>query len=65
MQRQIYYYRKQKDCYHWLKALRVKDAADRDDAISPYYDNGKDMNEIVKYLEANNIIEYVPYTDGE
>lgn len=50
---------------HWLKALRVKDAADRDDAISPYYDNGKDMNEIVKYLEANNIIEYVPYTDGE
>jgi hypothetical protein len=50
---------------NWLKTLRVKDAADRDDAISPYYYNRKDMDEIVKYLEANNIIEYVPYTDGE
>ena len=50
---------------HWLKTLRVKDASDRDDAISSYYSNRKDMVQIIEYLEKNNIIEYVPYTDGE
>jgi len=50
---------------HWLKALRVKDAADRDDAISPYYYNHTEMDQIVEYLEKNNIIEYIPYTEGE
>jgi len=50
---------------HWLKALRVKDAADRDDAISPYYHNHTEMDQIVEYLEKNNIIEYIPYTEGE
>lgn len=50
---------------HWLKTLRVKDAADRDDAISPYYHNHTEMDQIVEYLEKNNIIEYIPYTEGE
>jgi hypothetical protein len=50
---------------NWLKRLRVNDAANRDAAVSPYYSNRKDMVQIIEYLEKNNIIEYVPYTDGE
>jgi hypothetical protein len=50
---------------NWLKRLRVNDAADRDDAISPYYHNHTEMDQIVEYLEKNNIIEYIPYTEGE
>lgn len=49
----------------WLKQLRVQDAANRDAAVSPYYYNSEELDQIIKYLETNNIIEYVPYTDGE
>ena len=54
-----------RDLNGWIKTLRVKDATDRNAAISPYYSTFHEIDQIVKYLEANNIIEYVPYTDGE
>lgn len=56
------------DLNRWLRTLQMKDAAAKViEDVSPYsyYNNDKDMNQIIKYLETNNIIEYVPYTDGE
>ena len=55
------------DLKKWIHKLEVQDAinADRGVPLYLYYSYSKINDEIIQYLESNNIIEYVPYTDGE
>jgi hypothetical protein len=46
---------------NWFKSLLMKDPAIKYD----YYVSRSTIQIIIEYLEKNNVIEYVPYTDGE
>lgn len=53
------------DLKKWIRKLEVQDAINADRGVSLYYRYSKINDEIIQYLEINNIIEYVPYTEGE
>lgn len=53
------------DLKKWIRKLEVQDAINADRGVPLYYSYSKINDEIIQYLEINNIIEYVPYTDGE
>ncbi len=53
------------DLRKWILKLQVQDAVNADRGVQLYYSYSKINDEIIQYLESNNIIEYVPYTDGE
>lgn len=53
------------DLRKWILKLQMQDAVNADRGVQLYYSYSKIHDEIIKYLESNNIIEYVPYTDGE
>lgn len=53
------------DLRKWILKLQMKDAVNADRGVQLYYSYSKINDEIIQYLESNNIIEYVPYTDGE
>ena len=53
------------DLKKWIRKLEVQDAINADRGVSLYYRYSKINDEIIQYLEINNIIEYVPYSEGE
>jgi uncharacterized protein with WD repeat len=53
------------DLKKWIRKLEVQDAINADRGVPLNYRYSKINDEIIQYLEINNIIEYVPYTDGE
>lgn len=53
------------DLRKWILKLQMQDAVNADRGVQLYYSYSKINDEIIQYLESNNIIEYVPYTDGE
>lgn len=53
------------DLKKWIRKLEVQDAINADRGVPLYYRYSKINDEIIQYLESNNIIEYVPYSEGE
>jgi len=53
------------DLRKWILKLQMQDAVNADRGVQLYYSYSKINDEIIQYLERNNIIEYVPYTDGQ
>ena len=53
------------DLRKWILKLQMQDAVNANRGVQLYYSYSKINDEIIQYLESNNIIEYVPYTDGE
>ena len=49
----------------WIRNYEIQNANHSVKGVPIYYDYSKVHEEIIKYLESNNVIEYVPYTDGE
>lgn len=49
----------------WIRKIELQNAANNNSAVSVYYSYHDIEAQIVKYLEANGFIEYVPYTEGE
>jgi predicted sulfurtransferase len=49
----------------WISELEKANGSNQPKVYTYSYSYDDIKNEIIKLLESNNIIEYVPYTDGE